>query len=219
MKQTFHILLLSVACVLACASAQAKPRQYADSAIYQGMHVRLDVGNMALQLGMSKGLVQQYEGLINANLLNKYYPTLELGYMNARGEAAGGGFAGQGAFTRIGVDLNPIRKRRNGDYFLSVGIRAGFALQDCTWSNVNLNDTYWGTPPINRHQKVRFDSWGEVVAGLNVKVVGGFTMGWALRIHFLFTGKLGPYQPYYIPGFGQQNGGNFGFNYYLGWRF
>ena len=43
-------------------------------------------------------------------------------------------------------------------------------------------------------------------------------MGWYGRIHFLFTGKTGDHQPYYIPGYGGVDAGNFSFNYYIGYR-
>ena len=197
---------------------KAAPRQYGDSAVYQGINVRLDVGNTVYQLVRSRGTIQQYEGLINVNLQKRFYPTLELGFMQAADYASGGNYEGRGAFTRIGLDINPLRKNRNSDYFLTVGLRAGMALQSYEQWNIDLHDTYWQTPLAHVKENARFDSWGEVVAGVQVKVAGGFHMGWAIRIHFLFTGSMGTYQPYYIPGYGCKDGVIFGFNYYLGWR-
>ena len=205
-------------CLFACACVMAAPRQYADSAVYQGINAKLDIGNAIYTAARSKGAVQQYEGALNVNLLKRFYPTIEWGYMWAEDEAAGGKYRGQGAFTRIGLDLNPLRKNRNSDYFLTVGFRAGMALQNYEQWGLRLNDTYWNVPLVQMQDKARFDAWGEVLAGVQVKVAGGFHMGWALRVHFLFTGKYGDFQPYYIPGFGCKDGGIFGFNYYIGWR-
>ena len=213
-KRALHILVL----LLACACAMAAPRQYADSAVYQGISMKVDLGNTAYQLIRSKGTIHQYEGAVSVNLLKRFYPVMEFGFMRAEDRAAGGSYFGQGGFTRIGLDINPLRKNRNSDYFLTVGVRAGMSVQDYLQRNINLNDSYWGTPLQNMHDRARFDSWGEVVAGVQVKVAGGFHMGWAIRLHFLFTCSMGKYQPYYIPGYGCKDGNIFAFNYYLGWR-
>lgn len=214
MRRWVYIVLFFFACMYAAGA----PRQYPDSAVYQGISAKVDIGNAALTAALSKGAIQQYEGAVSVNLLKRFYPVMELGYMRADAGAAGGSYFGRGAFTRIGLDLNPLRKNRNSDYFLTVGVRAGMALQAYEQRNINLNDPYWGTPLLQMEDKSRFDSWGEVVAGVQVKVAGGFHMGWAIRIHFLFTGSMGKYQPYYIPGYGCKDGNIFAFNYYLGWR-
>lgn len=180
--------------------------------------MKVDVGNAVYQLVRSKGAIHQYEGAVSVNLLKRFYPIMELGYMQAQDYAAGGSYNGMGGFTRLGLDINPLRKNRNSDYFLTVGVRVGMALQGYEQRNINLNDSYWGTPLLNMRDPARFDSWGEVVAGVQVKVAGGFHMGWAIRLHFLFTGSMGQYQPYYIPGYGCKDGNIFAFNYYLGWR-
>lgn len=186
--------------------APATAEQPTKERIYYGLNVRVDVGNAALQAGISRGEVQQYEALVNVNLQQRFYPTLEAGYMFAKNRETTlhEFYNGQGGFTRIGLDINPLRKNRNSDYFLTVGIRAGMALQDFTQGDY--------------YNKARFDSWGEVVAGVQVKVVSRFTMGWSARIHFLFTEKYGDMLPFYIPGYGKSNGSAFGFNYYLGIR-
>lgn len=202
----------------ACVGAWAAPRQHPDSAVYQGINVKVDLGNTIYQLVKSRATIQQYEAVVNVNLQKRFYPTMELGYMKAEDYASGGSYSGQGAFTRIGLDINPLRKNRNSDYFLTVGVRAGMALQGYEQWNIDMHDSYWGTPLLNMKEKARFDAWGEVVAGVQVKVAGGFHMGWAIRLHFLFTGSRGVYQPYYIPGYGCKDGGIFGFNYYVGWR-
>ena len=214
MKRWAYIVLF----FFACAGAWAAPRQYADSAVYQGISAKVDIGNAALTSALSKGAIQQYEGAVSVNLLKQFYPVMEVGYMRASDQAAGGAYFGQGAFTRLGLDINPLRKNRNSDYFLTVGVRAGMALQAYEQFNIDLHDPYWGTPHANMRDKARFDSWGEIIAGVQVKVAGGFHMGWAIRLHFLFTGTMGKYQPYYIPGYGCKDGNIFAFNYYLGWR-
>ena len=191
-RRAYILLLL----LLACAGAFAAPRQYADSAVYQGINFKVDIGNALYQSIRTLGGTQQYEAAVNVNLMKRFYPVMELGYMRANDSAAG----------------------RNSDYFLTVGLRAGMSLQTYEQWGINLNDPYWQTPPYLMEDKARFDAWGEVVAGVQVKVAGGFHMGWAIRLHFLFTGNYGLFQPYYIPGFGCKDSNIFAFNYYLGWR-
>jgi len=196
-------------------------REYADSAVYQGMNIKLDVGNTVYTLASTRAQRQQYEIAVNANFLNKFYPTVELGYGLSHDVAAGGTYDGQGAFTRLGIDINPLRKGRNRDYALLAGLRLGVGLQQFSLTGVNLHDDYWNPSGVfyDYPAKFRADCWGELVAGLQIKVVGPFTMGWYARIHFLFTGSVGDHQPYYIPGFGCVDASNFTFNYYVGYRF
>lgn len=208
-------------CALMLGSTRrALAREYGDSAIYQGCHIKLDLGNTAYTLLKSKGKTQQYEMLFSVNLLKRFYPTIELGYGLSADQAAGGSYEGQGAFTRIGLDLNPLKKGRNNDYALLVGLRAGLGVQQFSLSGVTLNDSYWAPEGVVKDfpPTWRADAWGEIVAAAQVKVAGPFFMGWALRIHFLFTEKTGSYQPYYILGYGNPSAGVFGFNYYIGFK-
>lgn len=204
-----------------CCVAVFAEREYADSALYQGLNVKLDVGQSVYTLAQSHAKRQQYEVAVNANLRNKYYPTTELGYGFSNDIAEGGTFSGQGAFMRIGIDINPLRKGHSRDYALLTGLRIGLAVQQFSISGVNLHDDYWLPGGIVRDYPPAFraDAWGEAVAGLQIKVAGPVTMGWFARIHFLFTGRVGDHQPYYIPGFGCVDAGNFTFNYYVGIRF
>lgn len=215
MKKLLYILFL----VFSTVSLHAV--EYGDSAIYQGVHVKLDLGNAVLRLAKSHGSTQQYEALVSVNLKKMFYPTMELGYGWSSDEVAGGAYKGQGGFTRIGMDLNPLKKSRNNDYALLIGARLGIGVQNYTLSNLTINDDYWtpGGTFITTDPMWRADCWGEIVANVQVKVAGPFFMGWAARAHFLFTKKANPYLPYFIPGLGYPDGPIFGFNYYVGFRF
>lgn len=206
--------------LLLCSTAVFAEREYGDSAVYQGLNIKLDVGQTLYTVARSRGERQQYEVAVNANFLNKYYPTAELGYGKSHDAAQGGIYDGQGAFMRLGIDINPLRKGRNREYAMLAGLRIGLGLQQFGLQNVILHDDYWAPGGITRDYPPHFraDCWGEAVAGLQIKVVGPLTMGWFARIHFLFTGSVGDHQPYYIPGFGCVDAGNFTFNYYIGIR-
>lgn len=194
---------------------------YQDSAVWQGGHIKLDVGHSVYTLLRSHGSTQEYEMAANFNLLKRFYPTIEGGTAWSTDEADGGAYHGAGGFMRVGMDLNPLKKNRNNDYALLVGLRVGVGMQKYSLSRVTLNDNYWNTAGSFRDYSPQFraDCWGEITAGVQIKVAGPFFMGWYARTHFLFTSQTGDHQPYYIPGYGYHDGGIFSFNYYLGLKY
>lgn len=199
-------------------------RIYSDSAIYQGMNLKLELFTPILEAVRSKAKVQSYEIGMNWRLKQRYYPTLELGYAWADIAADGGHHKGQGAFARVGVDLNGLKKHPEKLNALLVGVRISTALQQFSITDVEVNNPYWeGTQPYLYSYAPRFkaDVWGEVGVGAQVQVWEGFQMGWSLRMKILMTRKdkhNGPL-PAYIPGFGYRDDTNWGINYYIGYHF
>ena len=92
------LLILSLLFLASRASADPKtslgrpsqPKQYADTAIYQGMSIKLDIAMPILELARSAGKIQDYEMALNVRLAKRFYPTLELGYAIADVTADGG---------------------------------------------------------------------------------------------------------------------------------
>lgn len=205
----FILLLMVVAGVTA--------REYADSAIYQGINLKLDIATPVLEMARSKAKIMSYEMALNVRLQNRFYPTIELGYAHASASAAGGDFYGIGGFGKVGLDLSALKKARK-DNMLLVGVRLGTAVQACDLTNVQVWDTYWQKYTMRNYDRfVRADVWGEVVAGVQVQVYKSFHMGWFVRLKMLFTRKEdGTPNALYIPGFGYRQETNFGINYYLG---
>ena len=210
------LLIVSLCCLALCASA----REYADTAVYQGMSVKLDVGTSVLELARSAGKIQSYEAAINMRLAKRFYPTLEAGYAMAERGADGGMHKGQGGFGRLGMDLAVVKKGASENNML-VGLRLGGAYQDYDLTNVRLYSDYWGEQRLDFYDQKRFDCWGEFVAGCQVQVYKGFQMGWYLRMKLLFTRKAqeAGVLPYYVPGFGFRKDFQWGINYYLAYKF
>lgn len=192
--------------------------------IYQGMSIKLDLLNSILEPARSKGAIQNYEIAMNWRLIHRLFPTLELGYAQARTEAEGGQHNGKGGFARIGLDLSPLKKHPEYQDLLMVGLRVGTALQTYDLTGVQMNQGYWaGTIPATCDfiNQFRCDAWGEVLTGCQVQVYKGLQMGWFIRMKILMTRKSkanGPL-PYYIPGFGYRDDTNWGLNYYIGYKF
>ena len=215
-------LLFLVSCASAAvdASAPVQPKVYADTAIYQGMSIKLDIAMPILELARSAGKVQDYEMALNVRLAKRFYPTLELGYAIADVTADGGQYSGQGGFMRLGMDLSALKKGV-GENCLMVGLRFAGAYQGFQITDVPVYGDYWPMPNTNYNNQHKFDCWGEIVAGCQVQIWKGFQMGWYIRMKLLFTrtDKQGDALPAYLPGFGYRNDTNWGINYFLGYKF
>ena len=210
------LLIISLWCFALCASA----REYADTAIYQGTSVKLDIAMPILEVARSAGKIQSYEVAANVRLAKRFYPTVEAGYALAECGADGGYHKGHGGFGRLGMDLAVIKKGETENNML-IGLRLGGAYQHYDLTNVKIHSTYWGEVRHNFCDQQRFDCWGEFVAGSQVQIYKGFQMGWYIRMKLLFTrnAKEGSVMPYYIPGLGFRKDFNWGFNYYLAYKF
>lgn len=193
-----------------------KPRQhgYADTAIFQGVNIRVDILNPVLELARSGWHTYDIEAAVNVRLKNRFFPTLEFGYAAAfqqEKDAAVVKYNGNGEFVRVGLDINPLKKHPERRSVLLVGVRAGTGWQKLqpTVANTGLRNKWIA------------DAWGEIVAGVQVDIARGFNMGWAVRMKFLFTEKTHSdlTTPYYIPGYGYRDTMKWGFDYYLGYCF
>lgn len=200
---------------------------HADS-IYQGTNIKLDLGATALTLGTTKAHLQHYEIAVNCRLKNRFYPTLEVGYAGSlpattndptRGTITLGdsiAYRGQGGFFRVGCDLNPLKKHPESPHALLIGVRLGTSIQSAQHTLPNTQYSQLTTTSA--------DCWGEIVAGCQVEVCKGFTMGWMGRFKCLFTRQAeglpaSEYKPIYIPGFGRRDNIAWGLDYYIGVSF
>lgn len=212
MKRQIVIVLCATLLSGVVWAADSTKVVYADTAIYQGLNIRLDVANPIFELARSQWHSYAVEMAFSPRLKNRFYPTIELGYAGnfrqVKSEMTNH-FTGQGGFMRIGLDINPLKKHPERRSYMTIGVRAGLALQ------------YLDTEPLRPYSPQGewiTDSWGEIVAGVQVQIINGFHMGWAIRMKYLFTTySHGEYSTsHYIPGFGFNNPMNWGFDYYLG---
>ncbi len=214
------VLILGSWFIVLNAQAQKDSVSKPQKEIYKGLQLKLDIGSPILEIARSGAKVQTYEMGLNINLLQRYFPTIELGYAQANQTLTAGTFNGKGGFARVGLDLSALKKQKESPHKLLVGLRVGTAVQDYTMTDLTLHDTYWQTTPTTTIHDLRCDVWGEIVAGIQVQVYKDFYMGLAARLKVLFTrGKEGQPTAFYIPGYGYKDDMNFGFNYYLGWNF
>jgi hypothetical protein len=219
-KRFLVILLLLPFSLLSYAREEGEKEKNDSIPLYQGVNVNLDIAMPIIEAARSAGKIQDYEMAVNVRLKNRFYPTLELGYALAECGADGAQHKGHGGFARLGMDLAIVKKGATENNLL-VGLRVGGAYQNYDLTNVQLQTDYWQSTPIDFYDQNRFDCWGELVAGCQVYLWKGLHMGWYGRVKLLFTRNVAEEQvlPYYVPGLGVRNDFNWGFNYYIGYRF
>ena len=220
MSKRLWLILLLVPLSLISYAREEQQVDVDSIPVYQGLAVKVDLAMPILEAARTAGKIQNYEVAINARLLNRFYPTLELGYAMAECGADGGQHNGDGGFARLGVDLAVVKKGVTENNFM-VGIRFANALQNYDLTDVKQAVDYWPTQRLNFYDQFRYDCWGEVVAGCQVFLCKGLHMGWYGRIKLLMTrnAKPGQVMPYYVPGLGYRKDFNWGLNYYIGYRF
>ncbi len=219
-KRFLVILLLLPFSLLSYAREEGEKEKNDSIPLYQGVNVKLDIAMPIIEAARSAGKIQDYEMAVNVRLKNRFYPTFELGYALAECGADGAQHKGHGGFARLGMDLAIVKKGATENNLL-VGLRVGGAYQNYDLTNVQLQTDYWQSTPIDFYDQNRFDCWGELVAGCQVYLWKGLHMGWYGRVKLLFTRNVAENQglPYYVPGLGFRNDFNWGFNYYIGYRF
>ncbi len=225
-RSFFSILLLVCSACLwaqdAPDAAEPAPIVEKKDSIYRGIGVKFDLFTPIYTLASTSARTMSFELGANVNLLNRYFPTIEIGYAKSEYTAEHGAmYAGQGGFLKGGVDVGVTKATSTLKNLFYVGIRGAVGMQDYNLTNVQYKGNYWGTiPPANLKNQFAVDVWMEVLAGIQVSIYEGLYMGWAMRYKYLFTkADKTEFHAWYIPGFGQNTDSQIGFNYYIGYNF
>lgn len=169
------------------------------------------------------------EAMIDVNLYNRFFPTVEVGY--------GGGkstndydvsIKASAPYFRLGFDYNTLWKKAHGNLLL-VGLRYGFSsgkydvvvpdITDPEYSGgakqTNLVDPIWGDMSNYVHEGMKHTMhWVEFTAGIRANISKHIKMGLMLRIKHKLKASVDTYgDPYYIPGFGRYDSNNVGITY------
>ena len=213
--------------------AQAKA-DYPRYPLWNGLEVAVDLWAPGARL--LGGDNTQGEVAIAANLHNRYFPIVELGYGKSDTWGDDGiHYESHGApFFRIGIDYNALYKKAHGHMIL-VGLRYGFTsfkydieqatvtdeVYGGTIGNPNLEDDYWGDaslPYSHLNMKGRL-TWIEVVLGIRAHLTPRFYMGWSLRMKYKQSATTGTYgNPQSVPGYGKYGGSTMGVTYTLTYK-
>ena len=163
--------------------------------------------NLAEPLFMAFG--QSYASAdINAtlNMWNRIQPTVELGLGWAKATPDDMNFTYKGKpspYFKVGANYNFMFKN-TPDYQALIGLRLGYSTFGYDVTDAHYVNSYW-------QEDFTFDItgqrshalWGEVGAGLKVKLWGPVAMAWMIRYHGIFNyGKNTQSRPWFIPGYG-----------------
>lgn len=205
-------------------NTKKQERKQPEHLSFNGLFVQADVASLATSV-ITSGQEYSSEASCQLDLSHKLLPVVELGYGGANKlSMAGFGFTTAAMYGRVGVDLNIMNSKKDAkptnNLFLA-GIRIGATHFNYNITNVVLNDDYWGgTETMNYINEPSTKIWFEIVAGIKVEVFKNIYMGWNIRNKNLIVQDTpGLPAPWYIPGFGINNGTQWGFSYVIGYKF
>lgn len=222
------LLLMAVQPALGQEKAKAKPEEKPNIPLYNGLSVGVDlvgVGSSVMGSDFLSGEVS-----VEANLLNRFFPIVEMGLGTTDTESdTGTRYKTTAPYFRLGLNYNTMYKKNNKGY-LYVGLRYAFStfsydvkgsgLDDPIWGgsvgNLNLRDEIWGTyAPAFNHQDMKGSMhWAEIVLGVNVHIYKQLSMGWAVRMKYRINASTSEHgDPWYVPGFGKYDSSTTGITY------
>lgn len=116
-------------------------------------------------------------------------------------------------YAKVGINYNFLYKS-NPAYMAYLGLR--FGASKCRWDKTDIRSTNEEGETVyspNEMDQRCTSIFGEVLAGLKVKIVGPFSLGWNVRFR-LGLHNSGGMSPWFVPGYGTGPLG-FSFNAYL----
>jgi len=136
-----------------------------------------------------------------------FFPTVELGMQWYSDNANGYHYVNNGAYGRLGVDVNISKFESLKDQdILFVGFRYGYSNYYQEASNI-IYSNYWGIINTSIPRQQLYAHWAEIVFGMKGEIFNNLFLGWSLRAKFPFLQTSDPYMdPFIIPGLGRTTG-------------
>ena len=188
---------------------------------YQGLMVGVDVSGLASKAFGSDAFSSEIS--IHANLKNRFFPVVEIGYgkTDTTGEETNIHYQTSAPFFRVGMDYNVFYKKPHLPGYFTVGLRYGFSSFTYDMQSPDLVDPNWGhtSIPVTYNDVKSNAGWLELVLGMKTQVYKDFHMGFTVRYRARQSMKKHENtEPYYIPGYGRGKTSNFGITYSLSYR-
>lgn len=224
---TYIIALLALSSLLALPTRlsaqqikiQTKEKAETEKpAFFQGVMVGVDVfGFLNQALGSD---ARTTEVSIEANLLNRFLPIVEIGYggMEMTDAETDIHFKTSAPFFRVGMNYNVFYQKPELPGCLTVGLRYGFSSFTYDMQSPDLVDPNWNHThvPVNYTDVKSNVGWLEAVVGMRANVFKDFYLGLNVRYRSrLSMTKNENSEPYHIPGYGRGKPSNFGITYSL----
>ena len=149
----------------------------------------------------------ELEGGVRVNLLNKYFPTLEvgMGLCDKTDDQTDAHFKASAPFAKIGCDYNFARQKASGNRIYG-GLRLGYTSFKYDLDAPAINDPYWSEQQMKlQYSNIKSNAmWVEALFGLETKIWRNFHMGWTARYKRCMKVKSADFgEPWYIPGYGK----------------
>lgn len=147
-----------------------------------------------------------YDLWAELSLYNWIFPVVEAGVGFASSTPENGNFSYRGNpsfYVKAGVNYNFLYKS-NSAYQAFIGLRAGFSSFSYDITDITINSGYWNqTNRFDLPRQTARAFYGEILAGLKVKIAGPLSLGWTVRYHAKFGNPKGEQStPWFIPGYG-----------------
>jgi hypothetical protein len=199
-KYIYSLLIFSA--VNLTALAQARPKAARDSVFYHGAYLGISlIEPVKSFFSATWGSSVQ----LDVNLLNRFFPVVELGYAQAKlVNPEQTRFDTKAIYYKAGINLPIAKEGPNAENLFFLGGRLGYCSFDYSISGCVFDGTYWNRGYmkdfLNEHAGA---AWGEVLAGLRVQLFGPISLGWSGRMKTTFKVRNGEHSvPPYIPGYG-----------------
>ena len=224
MKILNYILLSSIL-LLAPLTAQAKEKEEKENKNTEYKFFSFNgVGVQADLFGYIYSLIGEYtyaEGAVELNIGNRLYPIAEVGYgwCNYTDETTAMHYKTASPYYKVGFNYNFYTKRDNPSpkHYIYGLARVGFCNFNYDVDTPEITDPVWGEKTSLKLNGVNGACvWAEVGAGIKVKIVKGFHMGWSIRYKVRLKQEKGSNSNmWYIPGYGINESTCFGGTYSL----
>lgn len=217
LKYIISSILLLLIVVL--APAQSKKDAATDSLrkLHWPTGIRIGTDMIAIGKSIFNSPLESWE--VNADVdFGRYYLALDYGNWSRTETLFNGDYKNEGAYWRVGVDINFLLKDPDKN-MVFIGFRYGQAMYD-EYLNYSFTTTGFGDQQRDLSNADARGSWGEMTAGLRVKIWKELWMGYTARMKFLpGTRGIGSLETYDLPGYGIASDNVYwGFNYQLFWR-
>ncbi len=209
------MLLLALCMPLTVGAKTSKYRLEAPAPparFLNGFGVGVDGVGFGMKLAGARFANMEVLGRIN--LLEKYFPVVELGVGSCEreGEEQNTVFRTSAPYYRVGMDYS-LTKKRNGNR-LFLGLRYGFSHFGYDYSNPDFKDPYWELPAQTGTEVTDIKAsmhWLEIGLGIETRLWSFVRMGWSFRYKSRLKQTSCPHgDPWYVPGYGKNGGTTFG---------
>lgn len=183
--------------------------------LFNGFAVGVDLAGLVQYAVSDYG---QAEASLRLNLLDRYFPVVELGMGMASHDdvVTEIKYETRAPYVRIGADYNLMRDKHD-DYRIYGGARYAFTSYKLDFSHPDIIDPVWGGKAHYGADDVScYCHWLEVAAGVDAKVWGPIHLGWSVRYRRRIAHDSGDYgKSWYVPGFGKTGTTRMGYTFVL----